>query len=164
MPAEVSINLSRFDGMRYGLSKEGEDVGDVYKKSRSAGFGAEARRRIILGTYILSHGYHDAYYNKAWRVRHAIEKEFEDIFKEVDFVLTPTTPTPAFKIGEKMDDPVAMYLCDIFSAPANIAGICAIALPSGKSSGNLPLSIQFMASRFHESSLFDIGKKFEDMK
>ena len=164
MPAEVSTNLSRFDGVRYGLNVEGENVADTYKKSRSAGFGAEARRRIILGTYVLSHGYYDAYYNKAWRVRHAIEKEFDNIFKEVDFVLTPTTPSPAFKIGEKMDDPVAMYLCDIFSAPANIAGICAIALPSGISSNDLPFSIQFMAPKFHERELFKIGKKFEEIR
>ena len=164
MPAEVSTNLSRFDGVRYGFHKEGENVADSYKKTRSVGFGKEARRRIMLGTYVLSHGYYDAYYNKAWRVRHAIEREFENIFKEVDYVLTPTTPTPAFKIGEKMDDPVAMYLCDIFSAPANIAGICAIALPSGISSEGLPLSIQFMAPRFCEDSLFEIGKKFEEIK
>jgi len=164
MPAEVSTNLSRFDGVRYGLHKDGESVSDEYKKTRSAGFGAEARRRIMIGTYVLSHGYYDAYYNKAWRVRHAIEHEFEDIFKEVDFVLTPTTPSPAFKLGEKMNDPVAMYLCDIFSAPANIAGITAIALPSGNTVDKLPLSIQFMAPQFHEKDLFEIGKKFEEIR
>ena len=164
MPAEVSTNLSRFDGVRYGLHKDGENVNDEYKKTRSAGFGAEARRRIMIGTYVLSHGYYDAYYNKAWRVRHAIEHEFENIFKEVDFVLTPTTPAPAFKLGEKMNDPVAMYLCDIFSAPANIAGITAIALPSGKTQNQLPLSIQFMAPQFHEKDLFEIGKKFEEIR
>ena len=97
-------------------------------------------------------------------MRHAIEQEFENIFKEVDFVLTPTTPTPAFKLGEKMNDPVAMYLCDIFSAPANIAGITAIALPSGMTGKKLPLSIQFMSNHFHEKDLFDIGKKFEEMR
>jgi len=164
MPAEVSTNLSRFDGVRYGVRKEGESVSDSYKKTRSLGFGTETRRRIILGTYVLSHGYYDAYYNKAWKVRHAIEQEFENIFKEVDFVMTPTTPTPAFKLGEKMDDPVAMYLCDIFSAPANIAGIPAIALPSGFSKDKLPLSIQLMAPHFHEKNLFEIGKKFEEYK
>ena len=164
MPAEVSTNLSRFDGVRYGLHKNGENVNDEYKKTRSAGFGAEARRRIMIGTYVLSHGYYDAYYNKAWRVRHAIEQELENIFKDVDFVLTPTTPAPAFKLGEKMNDPVAMYLCDIFSAPANIAGITAIALPSGKTLNNLPLSIQFMAPQFHEQDLFEVGKKFEEIK
>jgi len=164
MPAEVSTNLSRFDGVRYGFRKEGENISDMYKKTRSIGFGAETRRRIILGTYVLSHGYYDAYYNKAWRVRNAIEKEFRDIFKEVDFVMTPTTPTPAFKIGEKMNDPVAMYLCDIFSAPANIAGVPAIAIPSGYTSDGLPLSIQFMAKHFGEKDLFEIGKKFEEIR
>ena len=164
MPAEVSTNLSRFDGVRYGLRKEGENVSDVYKKTRSAGFGAETKRRIILGTFVLSHGYYDAYYNKAWRVRNAIEQEFRNIFKEIDFVMTPTTPTPAFKIGEKMDDPVAMYLCDIFAAPANIAGIPAIALPSGFTNKGLPLSIQFMVSHFKENDLFEIGKKFEEIR
>jgi aspartyl-tRNA(Asn)/glutamyl-tRNA(Gln) amidotransferase subunit A len=163
MPAEVSTNLSRFDGVRYGLRKEGKDVPDVYKKTRSAGFGEETRRRIILGTFVLSHGYYDAYYNKAWKVRNAITEEFKNIFKTVDFVLTPTTPTPAFKIGEKMDDPVAMYLCDIFSAPANISGIPALALPSGFTREGLPLSIQFMASHFQENALFELGKKFEEM-
>ncbi len=164
MPAEVSTNLSRFDGVRYGLRKEGENVSDVYKKTRSAGFGAETKRRIILGTFILSHGYYDAYYNKAWRVRNAIKEEFQNIFKKVDFIMTPTTPTPAFKIGEKLDDPVAMYLCDIFSAPANLTGIPAIALPSGFTSGGLPLSVQFMAKHFGENDLFLIGKKFEETR
>jgi len=164
MPAEVSTNLSRFDGVRYGLRKEGENISDMYKKTRSAGFGREARRRIILGTYVLSHGYYDAYYNKAWRVRNAIEQEFKNIFEKVDFVLTPTTPTPAFKIGEKLDDPVAMYLCDIFSAPANIAGIPAIAIPSGFTKEKLPLSIQFLTRHFKEEDLFKIGEDFEKIR
>jgi aspartyl-tRNA(Asn)/glutamyl-tRNA(Gln) amidotransferase subunit A len=164
MPAEVSTNLSRFDGVRYGLSKDGENVSDVYKKTRSAGFGTETRRRIILGTFVLSHGYYDAYYNKAWKVRNAIMEEFKNIFQKVDFVLTPTTPTPAFKIGEKLDDPVAMYLCDIFSAPANVSGIPALALPSGFTLKGLPLSVQFMANHFKEDTLFEIGKKFEEIR
>ena len=163
MPAEVSTNLSRFDGVRYGLRKEGENVFDTYKKSRSAGFGTEVKRRIILGTFVLSHGYYDAYYNQAWRVRYAIEKEFEEIFKKVDFIMTPTTPFPAFKIGEKMDDPVAMYLCDIFSAPANIAGIPSLAIPSGKNKDGLPLSVQFTAGYFKENTLFTLGKNFEKL-
>ena len=164
MPAEVSTNLSRLDGVRYGLRKDGGNVGEVYKNSRSAGFGPETKRRIILGTYVLSHGYYDAYYNKAWKVRHAIEMELKNVFKEVDFILTPTTPIPAFKLGEKLDDPLAMYLCDIFSAPANIGGVPSIALPSGVNSERLPLSIQFMAPPFHEKDLFEIGKKFEEIK
>lgn len=157
MPAEVSTNLSRLDGVRYGLRVEGKDVADTYKKSRSAGFGIETRRRIILGTYVLSHGYYDAYYNKAWKVRHAIEKEFEDIFKKVNFIATPTTPTPAFKFGEKKD-PLQMYLSDIFTVPANIAGVPGISVPSGFSKEGLPLGVQFMAPWSVDQSLFAIGQ------
>ena len=161
MPAEVSTNLSRLDGVRYGLRKEGENVFDTYKKSRSAGFGAETRRRIILGTYVLSHGYYDAYYNKAWKVRHAIEKEFENIFKEVDFVATPTTPTPAFKFGEK-SDPLQMYLSDIFTVPANVAGVPAISIPSGFSAEGLPTGIQFTGPLFSDESLFAIERDLRE--
>ena len=164
MPAEVSTNLSRFDGMRYGFSDKGENLAEVYMKSRGKGFGKEARRRILLGTYVLSHGYYDAYYNKAVKVREKIKEEISKTFETVDFIATPTTPTSAFKIGEKLDDPVAMYLCDIFAAPANLAGVPAIALPSGKDKNNLPLSIQFMAPHFCEDSLFEIGKRFETLK
>lgn len=161
MPAEVSTNLSRYDGVRYGPRVEGENISLMFKKSRSSGFGREARRRIILGTYVLSHGHYDAYYNKAWKVRYALMKEFDEAFKKVDFVMTPTVASPAFKLGEKMSDPVAMYLCDIFSAPANLTGIPAIALPSGFTKQGLPLSIQFMTSHWEEEKLFEIGKKFE---
>jgi aspartyl-tRNA(Asn)/glutamyl-tRNA(Gln) amidotransferase subunit A len=163
MPAEVSTNLSRFDGIRYGYSAKGENLLEVYKKSRATGFGREARRRILLGTYVLSHGYFDAYYNKAVQVRAKITEEIVDIFKKVDFILTPTAPMTAFKIGEKMDDPVAMYLCDIFSAPANLSGVPSIALPSGFSKDGLPFSIQFMAPHFREDALFEVGKKFEEL-
>lgn len=162
MPAEVSTNLARFDGIRYGFSeKAGENLKDVYMKSRAKGFGKEARRRILLGTYVLSHGYYDAYYNKALKVREKIKEEVVKAFEEVDYILTPTVPITAFKIGEKMDDPVSMYLCDIFSAPANLSGVPSIALPSGISGENLPFSIQFMAPHFHEDALFEVGKKFE---
>jgi aspartyl-tRNA(Asn)/glutamyl-tRNA(Gln) amidotransferase subunit A len=157
MPAEVSTNLSRLDGVRYGLRKEGDSVAETYKKSRSQGFGAETRRRVILGTYVLSHGYYDAYYNKAWRVRHAIENEFENIFKEVDFVMTPTTPTVAFKFGEKKD-PVQMYLSDIFTVPANIAGLPSISIPCGISKDGLPFGIQLTGPLFSDNTLFDIEK------
>ncbi len=163
MPAEVSTNLSRFDGIRYGYSAEGKDLMEVYKKSRGEGFGAEARRRILLGTYVLSHGYHDAYYNKAVKVREKIKQEVLQAYETVDFIATPTVPFPAFKLGEKMDNPVAMYLCDIFSAPANLAGVPSIALPSGNTTEGLPLSIQFMARHFHEADLFSVGKKFESL-
>jgi aspartyl-tRNA(Asn)/glutamyl-tRNA(Gln) amidotransferase subunit A len=137
---------------------------EVYKKSRGQGFGKEARRRILLGTYVLSHGYYDAYYNKAIKVRRKIEEEIVKIFESVDLIATPTTPMPAFKLGEKMDDPVAMYLCDIFSAPANLSGVPSLALPSGTTKGGLPLSIQFMSSHFDEEALFNIGKKFESIR
>ncbi len=161
MPAEVSTNLARFDGMRYGYSSEGDTLWEVYKKSRGKGFGREARRRILLGTYVLSHGYYDAYYNKAVKVRGKIKEEIMQAFKTVNYILTPTVPMTAFKLGEKLDDPVAMYLCDIFSAPANLSGVPSLALPSGFSTEGLPFSIQFMTPHFCEDSLFEIGKKFE---
>ncbi|MEK7175363.1 MAG: amidase family protein, partial [Patescibacteria group bacterium] len=171
MPAEVSTNLSRLDGVRYGLhiSGQGSTLGIQegrtlpsnifadFKKSRSEGFGAETRRRIILGTYVLSHGYYDAYYNKAWAVRHAIEKEFADIFQEVDFIVTPTVPSPAFKFGEK-SDPLQMYLEDIFTVPANLAGVPAISIPTGFSKNNLPFGVQFTGPLFSDQSLFEIEK------
>lgn len=160
MPAEVSTNLSRLDGVRYGLRKEGDTMFDSFKKSRSSGFGLETRRRIILGTYVLSHGYYDAYYNKAWKVRHAIEKEYEEIFKQVDFVFTPTAPTTAFKFGEKKD-PLQMYLSDIFTVPANIAGIPGISVPTGFSKDGLPYGIQAMAPLYKDQSLFEVAKDIE---
>ncbi|MDP9249138.1 MAG: Asp-tRNA(Asn)/Glu-tRNA(Gln) amidotransferase subunit GatA [bacterium] len=163
MPSEVSTNLSRFDGIRYGLHKGGRDVSDTYKKTRSAGFGAEARRRIILGGYVLSEDLHGAY-SKAIKVRNEITKEMEYAFKKVDFILTPTAPFLPFKIGEKMDDPVAMYLADIFSAPANLAGVPSIAVPSGFSKNSLPFSVQFTAPHFCEDALFEVGKKFEEIR
>lgn len=161
MPAEVSTNLSRFDGVRYGTRVEGENIWESFKKSRHHGFGAEARRRIILGTYVLSHGYYDAYYNKAWKVRRAMEAEINEAFKSVAFIMTPTVPVLPFKLGEKLSDPVSMYLCDIFSAPANLVGIPAIAVPSGLTSDGLPMSVQFMAPHFCEDNLFLVGKKVE---
>jgi aspartyl-tRNA(Asn)/glutamyl-tRNA(Gln) amidotransferase subunit A len=163
MPAEVSTNLSRLDGMRYGLRKEGESVSDTFKKSRSAGFGAETRRRVILGAYVLSHGYYDAYYNKAWKVRRAIMKEYEDIFKSVDFIVTPTVPTTAFKFGEKKD-PLQMYLSDIFTVSANLAGLPSISIPSGFSSSQLPFGIEFTGPLYSDSSLFAIEKDLRDNK
>lgn len=161
MPAEVSSNLARFDGVRYGLHVPDETLLADYTKTRGAGFGREARRRILLGTYVLSSGYYDAYYNKANAVRRQITADFEKAFDEVDIIATPTSPTPAFKIGEKKDDPLQMYLADIFTVPANIAGIPAISVPSGfaeRDGSNLPLGVQFMAPHFGESLLFKIGK------
>lgn len=163
MPAEVSSNLARYDGIRYGLNVDGEKLLDVYTKSRGKGFGKEARRRVLLGTYILSHGYHDAYYNKAIKVRQIIKDELNNLFKDFDAFITPTVPFPPFKLGEKLNDPVAMYLSDIFSAPANLADIPSISIPSGKTESDLPLGIQFTAPFLREDILFEIGKDFEKL-
>lgn len=160
-PAEVSSNLARYDGIRYGYHEDGNNLLDVYKKSRGKGFGKEVRRRIILGTYILSHGYYDAYYNASVLVRKAIRKELMDAFSDVDAIITPTSPFPPFKFGEKSKDPVSMYISDIFLAPANIAGIPAISIPSGVTNENLPLGLQIMAPFLREDILFTIGKDFE---
>lgn len=161
MPAEVSSNLARYDGVRYGLRESGDKLFDVYTKSRGKGFGKEVRRRILLGTYILSHGYYDAYYNTALKVRQIIKDEIFNIFEDIDAFITPTVPFLPFKLGEKLDDPMAMYLCDIFSAPANLAEIPAISIPSGKNEKGLPFGIQITAPFLCENTLFTIGKDFE---
>jgi aspartyl-tRNA(Asn)/glutamyl-tRNA(Gln) amidotransferase subunit A len=161
MFAEVSSNLARYDGIRYGLSHPGETSIRSYFESRTAGFGDEVRRRILLGTYVLSAGYHDAYYNKANLVRDMLKKEFAQTFKDVDVIVTPTSPIPAFKIGEKSHDPLSMYLADIFTVPVNIVGVPAISIPSGKTQEGLPLGIQFIAPHMREDVLFTIGKDFE---
>ena len=164
MPAEVSSNLARFDGVRYGHHVDGVNLLEDYMHSRGEGFGREVRRRILLGTYILSAGYYDAYYNRACSVREVLKKDLKKAFEEVDIIATPTTPTPAFKIGEKSADPLAMYLADIFTVPVNIAGVPAISVPSGfveKEGSKLPLGIQFIAPHFGENTLFEIGKDFE---
>jgi aspartyl-tRNA(Asn)/glutamyl-tRNA(Gln) amidotransferase subunit A len=163
MPAEVSSNLARYDGIRYGISVPAKSGIEVYEKSRAQGFGAEVRRRIMLGTYILSHGYYDSYYNKAVMVREKIKSEFEEAFKEVSFILTPTTPSTAFAIGEKTEDPLAMYLADIFTVPANIAGVPALSLPSGKDSKGLPFGIQITAPHFMENELFTVASDLEKL-
>ncbi len=160
-PAEVSSNLARYDGIRYGHHEDGKNLLEVYMKSRGTGFGKEVRRRIILGTYILSHGYYDAYYNTAVKVREGIQAELAQAFAEVDAIITPTSPFPPFKFGEKSKDPVAMYMSDIFLAPANIAGTPAISIPCGTTSEGLPLGFQIMAPHFREDILFSIGKEFE---
>ncbi len=163
MPAEASSNLARFDGVRFGLHVDGNNLLEDYMKTRGVGFGKETRRRILIGTYVLSAGYHDAYYNKALQVRQTISKDFASAFSEVDAILTPTTTGPAFKIGEKANDPLALYLEDIFTVPANIVGIPAISIPSGNVVENgvtLPLGIQIMAPHNAENILFSISKKF----
>ncbi len=164
MPAEVSANLARFDGIRYGFSGKGDNLLEDYMKTRGEGFGKEVRRRIILGTYVLSAGYYDAYYNQAQKIRDLIVKDFENVFKEVDALITPTTPNLPFKIGEKSDDPLAMYLSDIFTVPANIAGIPAISVPMGfvnRDNVKLPTGIQFMGPWFGEEILFDLSRQLE---
>jgi aspartyl-tRNA(Asn)/glutamyl-tRNA(Gln) amidotransferase subunit A len=161
-PAEASSNLARYDGVRYGLrSATGDDLLEMYKHSRSEGFGAEVKRRIMIGTYALSSGYYDAYYKKASQVRTLIKKDFEDAFKKCDVILTPTSPTPAFKIGEKMDDPLQMYLSDIFTLSANLAGIPGISVPCGYTKGGLPIGLQFLAGHFEEGKLIQIASAYE---
>ncbi len=159
--AEISSNLARYDGIRYGMSIKDENMIKGYFKTRTEGFGAEVRRRILLGTYVLSSGYYDAYYNKANIVREMLREEFAKAFKDIDAIAMPTSPIPAFKIGEKHNDPLAMYLADIFTVPVNIVGVPAISIPSGKTATNLPLSIQFIAPHWGESTLFTIGRDFE---
>ena len=159
MPAEVSANLSRFDGMRYGAREDGKNLFEVYEKTREKGFGSEVRRRIILGAYVLSAGYYDAYYARAQKVRELIRKDFENEFNPptggVDLMLTPTTPNPAFKLGEKTSDPLSMYLEDIYTVPINLAGLPAISVPfSG-------VGVQLIAPWFEESRLFEVGKILE---
>ncbi len=164
MPAEVSSNLARFDGMRYGLSVDGENLLDVYQKTRATGLGKEAKRRILLGTYVLSSGYYDAYYGKAELARGMMREELTEIFKTVDFILTPTAPTPAFKIGEQ-EDPLAMYRQDIFTVPVNLTGVPAISLPMGtvdREGVSLPVGVQYIAPHGGDARLFDIGKKVYD--
>lgn len=161
MPAEASSNLSRFDGVKYGLHKDGKDGIDDYLETRGAGFGKEVRRRILLGTYVLSSGYYDAYYNRANTLRRLLTQDFLEAFKKVDIIITPTTPAPAFKIGEKVSDPVAMYLEDIFTVTANLTGMPALSVPSGYvevEGKKLPLGIQITARHGDEKTLFEVGK------
>ncbi len=162
-PAEASSNLARYDGIRFGLNTPADSVLNEYLSTREKGFGAEVKRRIMLGTYVLSSGYHDEYYGSALKAREIIKKELKDAFEKVDAIATPTTPTPAFKIGEKTNDPVQMYLADVFTVPANIAGIPAISLPSGtvnREGKDLPLGFQLMADHYREDILFSLGKMF----
>jgi len=164
MPAEASANLARFDGIRYGFSKEADKLIEVYMNSRGEGFGKETRRRILLGTYVLSAGYYDAYYNKAVAVRRMIRDELDRAFESVDVIATPTSPSPAFKIGEKIANPLKMYIEDIFTVSANIAGVPGISVPGGtviRDGVSLPVGIQFMAAAFQEDALFRMGTAIE---
>ncbi len=163
MPAEVSTNLERLDGVRFGYHAKADNLFDFYSKSRGQGFGREARRRILLGTYILSHGHYDSYYQKALMVRAEITKEINKAFETYDFILSPVAPMAPFKIGEKLTDPVAMYLADVFSAPANLSGCPSIALPNGLMPNGLPSAIQLTAPIWEDEKLFAIGKEFESV-
>ncbi len=159
--SEASSNLARFDGVQYGLRREQSSLLDMYKKTRGEGFGQEAKRRIILGTYSLSSGYYDAYYLKAQKVRALIKQDFDNAFKTCDVILTPTTPTAAFKLGEKLQDPLQMYLSDIFTIPANLAGIPAISVPCGYTKDSLPMGMQLMAKHFDEPTLLRVAYTYE---
>jgi aspartyl-tRNA(Asn)/glutamyl-tRNA(Gln) amidotransferase subunit A len=152
-PAEASSNLARYDGVRYGLRVEGENLIDMYERTRGAGFGKEVRRRVLIGTYVLSAGYYDAYYIKAQKVRARIAEDFEQAYKQVDVILTPATPGPAFAIGEKMDDPIAMYLNDVFTVPVNLSGLPGISVPAGLTADGLPLGLQLIGRAFDEETL-----------
>lgn len=163
MPAEASTNLARLDGLRYGVQKSGDDLLGDYHETRGQGFGREVRRRIILGTYVLSAGYADEFYYKAVAVQKMIKQEYIRVFKDVDVIATPTAPGPAFKIGEKIGDPLAMYLEDIFTVPVNIGGVPAISVPSGKTTEGLPLGIQFTSAHGREDILFNLGKMVESL-
>ena len=152
-PAEASSNLARYDGVRFGLRVPGDTLDEMYANTRAAGFGAEVKRRIMIGTYVLSAGYYDAYYLKAQKVRALIARDFEQAFEKVDLLLAPTAPTPAFALGEKMDDPIAMYLNDVFTVPASLAGLPAISIPAGLNSDGLPLGLQLIGKPFDEMTV-----------
>jgi len=161
-PAEASSNLARYDGVKYGFRSEGENLIDMYEKTRSEGFGEEVQRRIMIGTYVLSSGYYDAYYLKAQKVRKLIKNDFDEAYKKVDAILTPSTPSAAFKIGEKTNDPVSMYLNDIFTVPVNLAGLPAISIPAGVDAKGYPLGLQIIGKAFDEQNILNIAYAMEE--
>ncbi|WP_159348747.1 Asp-tRNA(Asn)/Glu-tRNA(Gln) amidotransferase subunit GatA [Roseomonas harenae] len=160
-PAEASSNLARYDGVRYGARVDGEDLKDLYERTRAAGFGNEVKRRIMIGTYVLSAGYYDAYYLKAQKVRALIKRDFDEAFTKVDAILTPATPSAAFPVGEKQDDPVAMYLNDVFTVTANLAGIPGMTVPAGFDRQGLPLGLQVLGRNFDEETVFAVSTTIE---
>jgi aspartyl-tRNA(Asn)/glutamyl-tRNA(Gln) amidotransferase subunit A len=160
-PAEASSNLARYDGVRFGLRVEGDSLDEMYELTRAAGFGAEVRRRVLIGTYVLSAGYYDAYYLKAQRVRTLIARDFATAFERVDCILTPTAPSAAFAIGENSHDPIAMYLNDVFTVPANLAGLPAISVPAGLSVDGLPLGLQITGRAFDEETVLRLAEVLE---
>ena len=161
-PAEASSNLARYDGVKYGFRAKGENLIDMYEKTRSEGFGPEVQRRIMIGTYVLSSGYYDAYYLKAQKVRKLIKNDFDEAYKKVDAILTPSTPSSAFKIGEKKNDPVSMYLNDIFTVPVNLAGLPAISIPAGHDATGYPLGLQIIGKSFKEQEVLNLAYAMEE--
>ncbi|MGB0690127.1 MAG: amidase family protein, partial [Candidatus Puniceispirillum sp.] len=161
-PAEASSNLARYDGVRYGNRIEADSLDEMYALTRAEGFGDEVQRRIMIGTYVLSAGYYDAYYLKAQRVRRLIKNDFDDAFNQVDAILTPATPSAAFPVGRKVDDPVINYLNDVFTVPANLAGLPGMSVPAGFNQAGLPLGLQVLAKPFDEASIYKVGKVIED--
>jgi aspartyl-tRNA(Asn)/glutamyl-tRNA(Gln) amidotransferase subunit A len=160
-PAEASSNLARYDGVRFGTRQNGEDLRDLYERTRADGFGPEVRRRIMIGTYVLSAGYYDAYYLRAQKVRALVLKDFTDVFSRVDALLTPTAPSAAFAQGDNMDDPIKMYLNDVFTVPANLAGVPAISIPAGLDPNGLPLGLQVITRNFDEETMFAVAAEIE---
>ena len=159
--AESSSNLARYDGVRYGLRVEGDSLLSMYRKTRGAGFGAEVKRRIMLGTYVLSAGYYDAYYLKGQKVRALIAQDFRDAFTKVDAIVTPTSPVPAFRLGERTSDPLQMYLADIYTVTGSLAGVPGISVPCGKVCGKLPVGLQIFAPAFGEARVLQLAHAFE---
>jgi len=160
--AEASANLARYDGVRYGYrSPEARTLSEMYRKTRDEGFGAEVKRRIMLGTYALSSGYYDAYYLKAQKVRTLVARDFQNAFARVDAIVTPTAPTPAFKLGEKSDDPLAMYLADIYTVTADLAGIPGISVPCGQTKSGLPVGLQVLGRHFDEGTILRVAHVVE---
>jgi len=160
-PAEASSNLARYDGVKYGHRSKGNNLFEMYENTRSEGFGDEVKRRILIGTYVLSSGYYDAYYLKAQKVRQLIKNDFDKAFNDIDAILTPSTPSAAFKMGDKKDDPVSMYLNDIFTVPINLAGLPAISVPAGYDKNDLPLGLQLIGKAFDEQTILNLSLAIE---
>jgi aspartyl-tRNA(Asn)/glutamyl-tRNA(Gln) amidotransferase subunit A len=163
-PAEASSNLARYDGVRYGYrAPEYADLADMYRKTRAQGFGAEVKRRILIGTYVLSHGYYDAYYIQAQKVRRLIAREFADAFGKCDVIMGPTSPTTAFRLGEKMGDPVQMYLNDIYTIAVNLAGLPGLSIPCGFDGGGLPVGLQIIGNYFSEARMLNVAHQYQQV-
>ena len=162
-PSEISANLARLDGIKYGLSENGKDLLDVYLKSKGHGFGPEIKRRIMLGTYSLSSGYYDAYYKKAQEVRQLVRQDFEKAFSKVDLLFCPVSPFPAFKLGEKLDDPLLMYLADIYTIPLKLAGLPGLSMPAGKTEDGLPVGLQIIGNHFEENKILAVAEEMEKL-